>query len=359
MAEVSIARRHIPELDGLRGIAALAVVADHLSQNYIVLAHGKLLHLVLILSQFGVAGVDVFFALSGFLITSILLEKRGTPHYYRNFYMRRVLRLAPAYLLTLALVGLLVPHSGPYLLLSLVYMANMAPLFHVEMTYGLLWSLSVEEHFYLLWPWMVRFLRLRGLAVACVLLCAATPAARVAAALHGPLNAMYSWYRFDGLAWGALLALLLHSRFAVVWTRRFSWSVGVGGCLLCVATLVLIKVQRRDAGIGLLFSGAAMLSTGVIGFAAIHEQLPALGWLRMRPLRRLGDISYWLYLTHYLALGAGLLFLERYDRAALMQAGWGIVLVGLAFTLVPTIPTGLLVRRWIELPVLRLKSRFR
>jgi peptidoglycan/LPS O-acetylase OafA/YrhL len=359
MAEVSIARRHIPEFDGLRGIAALAVVADHLSQNYIVFAHGKLLHVALVLSQFGVAGVDVFFALSGFLITSILLEKRGTPHYYRNFYMRRVLRLAPAYLLTLALVGLLVPHSGPYLLLSLVYLANMAPLFHVAMTYGLLWSLSVEEHFYLLWPWMVRFLRLRGLAAACVLLCLTTPAARVATSLHGPLNAMYSWYRFDGLAWGALLALLVHSRFAAVWTRRFSWAVGLGGCLLCLATLVLIKEQHRDAGIALLFSAAAMLSTGVIGFAELHEQLPALGWLRLWPLRRLGDISYWLYLTHYLALGAGLLFLERFARSSLVQAGWGIMLAGLAFTLVPTIATGVLVRRWIELPVLRLKSRFR
>ncbi len=359
MAEALITRRHIPELDGLRGVAALAVIADHLSQTYLPLVGGRPLHLVLTLAQSGLVGVDIFFALSGFLITSILLEKRGTLHYYRNFYMRRLLRLAPAYLVTLALVGLFVPHSGPYLLLSLVYMANMASLFHVTMTYGLLWSLSVEEHFYLIWPWLVRFLRLRGLAAVCVLLCALTPVARVIAALHGTLNAMLSWYRFDGLAWGALLALLMHSSMAAAWTRRFSWAAGVIGSLLFLAGLAVIKTHLREPGNSLLFSGAAMISTSVIGLASTREATPALALLRSRPLRRIGDVSYWLYLTHYLALGGGLLLLKRYARALMEHAGWGVFLLGAAATLIPTLFTGLLMRRWIELPVLRLKSRFR
>ena len=359
MADGSVTRRHIPELDGLRGLAALAVVLHHLSQTYLPLTQGKLLHVFLSVGAFGLAGVDVFFALSGFLITSILLEKRGTPHYYRNFYMRRLLRLAPAYLLTLLLVWLLVPNSGAFLLLSLVYLANMAAFFHVTMTYGLLWTLSVEEHFYLIWPWLVRFVRMRGLAIVCVLLCTLTPLARVVAALHGTLNGMLSWYRFDGLAWGALLAVLLHSRFAAAWTQKFSRVVIAGGVVLCFLALVATKAQLREVGVSLLFSGAAMISTGIVGFAATREKIPLLAILRTKPLRRIGDVSYWLYLTHYLAMGAGLLLLKRYAAAAMEHAGWGIFLLGAAAALVPTLITGVFVRRWIELPVLRLKSRFR
>ena len=359
MVETTLARRHIPELDGLRGLAALAVVADHLSKTYLPLVQGTVLHAMLSLWQFGLAGVDVFFALSGFLITGILLEKRGTPHSYRNFYMRRVLRLAPAYLLTLVLVGVLIPGSGPYLLLSFVYLANMSSFFHVEMSFGVFWSLSVEEHFYLLWPWLVRFIKLRGLAGVCVVVCVVTPLARIWAALYGTPNASLSWYRFDGLTWGALLALLLHSRFAAAWTRLFCVTAGVSGGVLSLAGMALVKGHARDAGLSLLFSGAAMVSTGVIGFAASEEKLRSLALLRSRLLRWVGEVSYWVYLTHYLALGATMILLQRYARVALAHAGWGVLLVSAVMTLVPTLVTGWAVRRWIELPVLRLKSRFR
>lgn len=129
--------RHIPELDGLRGIAVLAVVFYHIAQRLLLYEHGWM-HLAMDACLFGFLGVDVFFALSGFLITRILLRKRERDRYYRDFYARRFLRLAPPYLLTIGIVALFAPSNGASLLLSLVYLANFTGLFHMATGYGIL-----------------------------------------------------------------------------------------------------------------------------------------------------------------------------------------------------------------------------
>src|SRR5579859_7989208 len=147
----------MPELDSLRGVAILAVVFYHglfWSNNLQGLSGA--VRIAVNLTRFGWLGVNLFFVLSGFLITGILMGRKTAPNYYSHFYFRRTVRILPA-LYGLLLVLSLVPHqSYKYLVLSFFFRANLAPLLHIPYTYAVLWSLAVEEHFYLLWPWAVR-----------------------------------------------------------------------------------------------------------------------------------------------------------------------------------------------------------
>lgn len=346
---------HVPELDGLRGVAALAVVFHHVSQRVIMFETGWP-HRVMDVCALGFLGVDVFFALSGYLITRILLDRRGSRGYFANFYVRRLLRLAPPYLLTIAIVALLVPGSGKYLLLSLVYLANFCFVLDVPHSYPVLWSLSVEEQFYAIWPALVRFAAPLGVAALSLAICVVSPLARVHAVLAGAENYAYlSWYHFDGLAWGALLAVLLASGR---WNRGAPMrrATTAAGALLLLAALSLYVTAKKDLAIALFYSAVPMMTVALIGYAL--ERPPLLAPLRSKFLRFFGDISYWLYLIHFLFLNEADAYLRTRHPEVLARGGWLPVLLLLTAVLVPSMVSGIAVRRFIELPILRLKSRF-
>jgi len=125
--------------------------------------------------------VNLFFVLSGFLITGILMGLKAAPNYYSHFYFRRAVRILPA-LYALSLVLCFVPgQSYRYLILSFFFCANLAPLFNSPYPCGVLWSLAVEEHFYLLWPWAVRRLGKRSLYVVIGILLSGAPMMRAMA----------------------------------------------------------------------------------------------------------------------------------------------------------------------------------
>jgi peptidoglycan/LPS O-acetylase OafA/YrhL len=135
-------RQFMPELDTLRGIAVLAVVFFHgFARQYNALPFHGAARLWLSLTAPGWLGVNLFFVLSGFLITGILLESRRKPHYYRRFYTRRALRILPAYYSLLVLLAVLHESSVAFLGLSFAYLSNLATLFGASMGYGPLWSL--------------------------------------------------------------------------------------------------------------------------------------------------------------------------------------------------------------------------
>jgi NAD(P)-dependent dehydrogenase (short-subunit alcohol dehydrogenase family) len=149
--------------------------------------------------------------LSGFLITGILIGSKHRSHYFRNFYIRRVLRIMPLYFATVIVWSILYRGYGQYFLLSSVFGANLSWLLHIPQPHGpaVLWSLAIEEHFYLLWPLMVFLLNKRNLAIVTGAIFLLTPVIRAIAAAHGvnpELIYMLSWFRFDGLAAGALAA---------------------------------------------------------------------------------------------------------------------------------------------------------
>lgn len=346
---------HIDELDGIRGIAAILVVLHHISQSFPAEPSSHMLRLWLAFTHAGWLGVDVFFALSGFLITRVLLGTRSRPHYYKNFYARRLLRLAPPYLLTLGLVAIFVPHSLGFLGLSFVYLANFAVPLGVAMAYPPLWSLAVEEHFYLVWPWLVRYLQLRTIFLIGLLICLATPLFRWEAQRHGFFYPYASWFRFDGLAWGALLALQVADPKA---TRRriqlWSYTVGLTGAFLFLVCAAFGAMGRSSiVGSTFVFGLVAMSTTGLIGSAALGDFRALLSPLRHPLMRFFGDISYWLYLFHFFMVGEVMRLLHDW------QPGWSLYLLETCAVFAASTLTGVAVRKWIELPALSLKKRFR
>ena len=114
---------------------------------------------ILLVVSHGWLGVNLFFMLSGFLITGILLGSRERPHYFRNFYIRRVLRIMPLYFACVIVWSIFYKGYGPYFLLSSVFGANMRWPLHIRVPHGPggLWSLAIEEQFYLVWPLIVFF----------------------------------------------------------------------------------------------------------------------------------------------------------------------------------------------------------
>jgi peptidoglycan/LPS O-acetylase OafA/YrhL len=343
----------IAELDGLRAAAVAAVISFHYTLGT-ALANP--------VTRLGWAGVDLFFVLSGYLITSILLSSRGKPAYFSTFYARRTLRIFPLYFLLLAIYAVAARTAGPqpwsYWAMHALFLSSVAEHYHFWMFLApgfvyagvtVLWTLSIEEMFYLVWAPVVRWIAPRRLWF--VLGAAIVGAPLLRAALH---SATYPEYRFlparcDSLAWGAALALLL-------WQTRdrerppLRFGVIAGALLLPVGVLLALTGGHRAnfwfAVFG--YSLLAALAAAVIGWTVLaagsrHPLCRALGW---RPARFLGRISYCLYLIHYpllLLVGAMITAVWARDAAALALA---VVLAGASW-------------RWFESPLLRLKDRWR
>lgn len=206
-------RSHYPALDGLRGFASLLVVIYHI--------FGFINHYFF----FGWLGLDIFFVLSGFLITDILLTTIGTKHYLRNFYVRRILRVFPLYYLSLIIFLLILPNINSSLLQLdyytshqawlWVYLQNWLYIFYPpnQSTLNHLWSLAVEEQFYLLWPFVVLALRKPKfilLFISLVLLL--TIGLRYWSWINHIENMayynLYTFSRIDGICIGCMIALL-------------------------------------------------------------------------------------------------------------------------------------------------------
>src|SRR5215471_9399520 len=145
----------IPELDGFRAIAIWMVMIMHaVDVGPAPKSMNRLLDLVI---GHGWLGVDLFFVLSGFLITGILLDAKGKADYFKTFYARRFFRIMPLYFTMVAIWSIFYHGYGKYFLLSSVFLANFAQLFHIKkpLAADILWSLAIEEQFYLIWPWLV------------------------------------------------------------------------------------------------------------------------------------------------------------------------------------------------------------
>jgi len=221
---------YIPELQGLRGLAVLAVVIYHCHPRL----EGTWIHYA---SLWGWAGVNLFFVLSGFLITSILLEAREKPHYFKNFYGRRALRIWPVYVLVLVVVYLNAPwFIGPSILEAvktapwLAYIFFVQNLFHLALppSVGPTWSLAIEEQYYFVWAPVVRFLR-RPWMLAMVLGVALVGSPLCRFADMKWMTPTHTLIHLDGIALGSLMALGLYT-LAV--GRRVWLGMGLGAMVL-------------------------------------------------------------------------------------------------------------------------------
>jgi peptidoglycan/LPS O-acetylase OafA/YrhL len=289
--------RYLPTLDGWRGIAILAVLFCHIPWPQPNLAR---------LAPYGALGVDLFFALSGFLITTRLIAEFNASGRidWCNFYLRRAFRILPPallYLLAVTILGLVfrvIPMDSSQLLASLFFYRNYLTLPASLAWYtGHFWSLAVEEHFYLLWPLVLGAAGLRRAIFA-------APLMAVAVCLWRAFDASHHWtsgfnplartdYRLDALLWGCAMALL--------WSRpAFRTAFGrIAGSKLAAASVAAIAVTAVWEPAGYLAMRGILMS--LLPAATVMNPTGLLGRiLEWRPLAWVGRISYSLYLWQQL-----------------------------------------------------------
>lgn len=317
-------RAHLPALDGVRGVAILWVVLHNLSVVDNSSFHSLAGHALATFLGAGWAGVTLFFVLSGFLISGILLDSQASPHYFRNFYVRRVLRIFPLYygvLLVAFVIWPLVAPLPPRLAEDAqhqawlwTYLSNwVLPYDKTTKVFPHFWSLAVEEQFYLLWPLLLYRLSPRSAFALCIVVAATAFAAREWMTQAGyPAEALYTFSvsRMDALALGGAAAAALRVdtwRAALLRGAPQVFALGVG---LLLVTAVFDRGLPR-IGPRTLTVGDSTLAISftllVLGLAA--GDLAGAGgrwiaWWRSAPLATLAKYSYGMYVLHKLLADA-------------------------------------------------------
>jgi peptidoglycan/LPS O-acetylase OafA/YrhL len=357
----------IYELDAFRATAVLMVLIHHLFYGWPTPVLSSIPGVIRAFLSRGWLGVDLFFVLSGFLITGILLDSKEGEHYFRNFYTRRILRIVPLYLACILLMYFCYPDKGAYFRLSLVYLANFAYAFHIPKPHGpgVFWSLAIEEHFYLLWPLVVRILSrfwLLGLALFIVV---GSPILRGICA-HAGMDPeiqiySYSFFRFDNLALGALLALWARSRF---YNRSGAWKLAsllIGAsCLIMVVGLPFgITRAKSVAATSLHFTQAGFVFAGLMALALAYRGSRFTSFLRGRAARITADLSYCIYLIHLTLGDLYYRFLRSIKFNDVTRLGAvGSISVRILVVGTVTFALAALSKKYLEDPFLRLKRYF-
>jgi peptidoglycan/LPS O-acetylase OafA/YrhL len=362
----------IPELDGLRGLAILLVIICHYVANAEHKQLGFWVHRALSGLTFGWSGVDLFFVLSGFLIGGILVDARSAPHYFRAFYMRRVHRILPVYyswiLIYAAVVcaGLwLLPGRLPFTTqdlkqvpIYLFFLQNlrlgMPPA--VWIWFGVMWSLAVEEQFYLLAPPLIRILSIHKLVVALTATVCIAPLLRFV--VFGYLSpgtytsTMLMPCRADTLAMGMLLAIA----WRAAWFRAFLVERRV------LLQDVLLVLTLGVGGLLWWFAHPLSFVTVIIGYTWLAFFYGCLllvvlsqtqGWIagvmRWKILRGLGTISYCVYVIHLTFNHLAHQILLHAEPQVYNAKGVGVTLLALVLTLA----VASLSWRYFEKPLIR------
>jgi peptidoglycan/LPS O-acetylase OafA/YrhL len=344
--------RHYGQLDALRAFAVLGVLVSHWIPNHLL--------------PVGIWGVRLFFVLSGFLITGILLQARddaeavGIPsgRVLAAFYARRFLRIFPLYYATLALAAVVNPANRPNIFWFATYTQNV--LFAIDgesRQMSHFWSLAVEEQFYLVWPWIVLFVprrRLRAIIIIAVIL---GPVSKTVALWWFGMSpyaaAVLPTSSFDTLGTGGLLAFVLHNgrdrpEYVRGWVRVALWFGA--GLLIAAALLGWTGVTKGiwdvfdDLASSVAFAG--LVGAATFGFTGRVGRL-----LELRPLREIGKVSYGIYVLHMFAPGqvakvAGWIRLDP----SLVASPW----IWLGTTLIASFASWHL----FELPINNLKRHF-
>ncbi len=306
----------LPALDGIRGLAIIWVVLHNTTDQLPPTLHGAA-HVLAFLVHPGWIGVQLFFALSGFLITGALLDTQRATNYFRAFYARRALRILPLYYTVLILLLIVAPefHLGPTQLRANLKEEISLWLFVVNWTdaapdgFAHFWSLAVEEQFYLFWPLIVHRLSARRLFTVCLYI------AMIALVTRGVMvfNGASSWTvytattsRLDALALGGAGACLLRVPAACAWLTSRLTAVNLAALGLFVVGVPITRAYNADAiqcqifGYTLLaLCCATLITTAAIADGQASPTILArvLCWA---PLRSWGKYSYAIYIFHQL-----------------------------------------------------------
>jgi peptidoglycan/LPS O-acetylase OafA/YrhL len=340
----------IPSLDGIRALAVSLVFLAHAGFEGFVP---------------GGLGVTIFFMLSGYLITTLMRIEHGRSGgiAFRAFYLRRLLRLMPPLFIVVAAAALLSAASiidGSFttagLLSALFYFGNyhvIANDFHgVPAGIGVVWSLAIEEHYYLLFPplaaWLLRRARVALSVAVLALLCAAVLVWRCWLVAHGASAdylTMATDTRVDAILIGCLLAMARNPWLdrAAARSARSDWAIAIVSLVVLLGTLIYRdEVFRLTAR----YTLQSLAIAGLIDLAVARADRLPFRWLNSRPLVYVGTVSYTIYLTHHVIL---LGVAKQWPQWSV--AGW--LVASAALTLLVAEP----MRRWVERPCARLRAR--
>jgi len=367
----------VRELDSLRGIAIIIVIAAHTFKRANSFTQHETLYFITNLTSFGWVGVDIFFTLSGFLITSILLQTRADRDYFKNFYMRRALRIFPLYYACIAILLFLMPvldpefmpklsRTIPYLLFYQQNWLILPDAASINAYLFVTWSLAIEEQFYLIWPAFVYFTRKETLAKIGLAIIVLSIIARFLGVLFWDDTLLMTRFfyfntfsRFEQLVSGALLAVLFTTP---TWKNRlrpiafpvFSMAF-LAFVVLCIYTFPDTNPALRSIPLTLGAYTLAALFTAALIAALLTgpEKSPIRGVFRSPILAFFGKYSYSMYLLH---LPIAILLLEVvWDTGV---RGWKGYLFYSILTYVLTVLAGLVTWNLLEKHMLSLKRYF-
>jgi peptidoglycan/LPS O-acetylase OafA/YrhL len=308
---------YMPELQAMRGLAILAVLFHNVNPTGEATSGVYIFGLYVLGSNMGWLGVQLFFVLSGFLITGILLDGKGSEHQVYHFYMRRVLRIFPVYYVFLAFMFFVLPllsvlpewleNASTHQYIYWFYVMNWGSPFVNDTGLSHLWSLAIEEQFYLLWPLLVLQTNTRNLLYTCLAVIGSALVFRAAVTYYDYEFAKHAAYtftfaRWDALAAGGLLAIAIRTGTGYHWLRtwamRVTWVLGI---------LVLIQIGVNHnfspvaKGMGVLNQTMAAVLFALFMYIAIDPLVRGKSLLKLllnRPLQIIGKYSYAIYIFH-------------------------------------------------------------
>lgn len=374
----SAGTKRIDELDGVRGLAIVLVLLEHYVKTPLLAERDPIAGFLVKLLNFCFAGVDLFFVLSGFLIGGILLRNRNVSNYLPAFYVRRLARLSPLYLLTIAGFALCAPYlsaSGTEIGRWMAEGHGALPLWSYPLYVqnimmvvrgvgggiwlGPTWSLAIEEQFYLFAPLLILLLPDRSLPRVLVALIVSAPVLRT-------LNVMLSSdvmaafvllpCRWDALCIGILLAWSLQQPAVVTWLRTHQYELRHRLWLAVAALLGMSFYGIKVGSAPMLTLGHTFLAlvAALLILCALYLESPGLKALFCNVwLRRLGLVSYGIYLLHMPVLGLAAQATTGHLLRLETLAGSLTMLAAVAVTLGLSAASW----RWFEQPILRFSAR--
>jgi peptidoglycan/LPS O-acetylase OafA/YrhL len=372
---------HIVVLDGLRGLAIVLVLFAHFVREDFLIKHFPFTGPIITkLSLMGLTGVSLFFILSGFLITGILLNAKNKRNYFRNFYARRILRIFPLYYLSLFLVFMILPSiinftaQSTFLKNSQIwlwtYMSNFPTVAGIwnkseQFALGHFWSLSVEEHFYLIWPLVIYLTDIKKLKIICKVII-------VLSLLSGLISTLlmanyvtlkfFTWttITFSGaLAIGALLAVHKHEHGSLLEISKISkYLLSVFGILFLIIGFTPRRYNPELRGLiehqisWFLYTGLMISIINIDSTAFLYKIFTN------RLLLVFGKISYGIYVFH----GILMPFFEKHLDIEQFSDKIGSPIFGTLFYYIITFGSVFLISllSWtlIESQILKLKVYF-
>lgn len=345
--------KEIPTLDGFRAFSVILVFLSHAGFGNIIP---------------GGLGVTIFFFLSGYLITTLLLKEYGTTGRinFKYFYLRRFLRLFPPLLLTIVISYILVEIgmlgggiSVEGFLFQVFYLANYHSIFawpgQVPHGTGILWSLAIEEHFYIFFPLLllalIKIINKRQLATVLLIVCLLILFWRIMLVMHYQTEDIRTYYatdtRIDSILYGCVLALIISPERMQQDTSSISkpYLLLILGTLLIITSLVFRGIEFRET-IRYTIQGIGLMPIFYFGIKHSNHLLFII--FNTSPIKLLGRLSYFIYLIHHIAIKSIQLMLPEINHYMLIIYAFTASLIYAA-----------LFDRYIDTHFSRLRAQFR